>query len=239
MKPKLKKLKIKIYADGADLNYIKRLNKFNFIRGFTTNPSLIKQSGYKRYMDYARELLKIVKKKPVSLEIFSNNYEQMIEDSLKLSKLAKNVYVKIPILNTDGKITIDLINELNAKGIKLNITAIFTIEQVKKIIKNIKNPRDIILSVFAGRVADTGRDPKVLMKKVQQIIKKNYRTLWASTRETYSIYEANKCNTDIITVPHSILKKFNLVGKPLNRYSLETVKMFYDDAKSKGYSLSE
>ena len=239
MKPKLKKLKTKIYADGADLNNIKRMNKFNFIKGFTTNPSLIKQSGYKRYMDYARELLKIVKKKPVSLEIFSNKYEQMIKDSLKLSKLSKNVYVKIPILNTDGKITTDLINDLNAKGIKLNITAIFTIEQVKKIIKDVKNPRDIILSIFAGRVADTGRDPKVLMKKVQKIIKKNYRTLWASTREIYSIYEADDCNTNIITVPHAILKKLNLVGKPLDRYSLETVKMFYDDAKSKRYSLSE
>lgn len=239
MKPKLKKLKIKIYADGADLDNIRQMNKFNFIKGFTTNPSLIKQSGYKRYMDYARELLQIVKKKPVSLEIFSNKYEQMIEDSLKLSKLSKNVYVKIPILNTDGKITTDLINELNSKGIKLNITAIFTIEQVKKIIRNIKNPRDIILSIFAGRVADTGRDPKVLMRQVQKIIKKNYRTLWASTREIYSIYDANNCNTDIITVPHTILKKLDLVGKPLNSYSLETVKMFYEDAKSKGYSLSE
>tara|TARA_B100001057_G_scaffold498590_1_gene606133 strand:+ start:1253 stop:1978 length:726 start_codon:yes stop_codon:yes gene_type:complete len=235
----LEKLNVKIYADGADLKNITQLNKYKFIEGFTTNPSLIKQSGYKNYMDYAKALLKIVKKKPVSLEIFSNNYQQMIDDSLKLSRLGKNVFVKIPVVNTNGRQTINLIDQLNQKGIKLNITAIFTIQQVKTIIKKIKKPKNIILSVFAGRIADTGRNPKIVMRQIKKMCKQNYHILWASTREIYSIYDANDCKSDIITVPHSILKKINLIGKSLEKYSIETVKTFYEDAKSKGYSLNE
>lgn len=233
------RIKTHIYADGADLTKIKNFNKCSWIKGFTTNPSLIKKSGYSNYMQYARKVLNVVKKKPVSLEIFSDNHDQMISDALKLSKLAKNVYVKIPIINTKGISTIPVIQELNNQDISLNITAIFTYEQVKKIITSIKKPKDIILSIFAGRIADTGRDPKKIIKKINLIKKKNFRILWASTREIYSIVESNSSKCDIVTVPHDLLEKFSVIGKPLERYSLETVRTFYNDAKIKGYSLNE
>ena len=188
-------------------------------------------------MQYARQVLNVVKKKPVSLEIFSDNHDQMITDALRLSKLAKNVYVKIPITNTKGISTIPVIKELNSQDINLNITAIFTHEQVKKIISSIKKPKDIILSIFAGRIADTGRDPKKIIKKINSIKRVNYRILWASTREIYNIFESNSTKCEIVTVPHDLLEKISTVGKPLNRYSLETVRSFYDDAKKQGYSL--
>tara|TARA_B100000795_G_C22723456_1_gene408439 strand:- start:353 stop:1066 length:714 start_codon:yes stop_codon:yes gene_type:complete len=236
----VKKFKIEIFADGADIKSIKELNKFKFIKGFTTNPSLMKIAGVKNYKIFAQNVLKIIKKKPVSFEVFSDDIDEMEKQAKEISSWGKNAYVKIPITNTKGQKTLKLIKKLNSIGIKCNVTAILTIDQVEDVYKSIKKNNKVIISIFAGRIADTGRSPIPIMKKAIKICKnkKNIKILWASTREALSLYQAEKIGTHIITVPYSILSKIKFYKKDLKKFSLDTVKTFYNDAKIAGYKIN-
>tara|TARA_Y100000996_G_scaffold316866_1_gene253043 strand:- start:55 stop:768 length:714 start_codon:yes stop_codon:yes gene_type:complete len=230
--------KIQLYADGADEKEILKYNKMKIIKGLTTNPSLMKKSGIKNYEIFCKKILKKVKK-PISFEIFADDEKNMIRQARIINKWGKNVYVKIPIVNTKNKIMTKVISKLSKERIKLNITAIFTKSQIKKVILSLDSKTPSIISIFCGRIADAGIDPAELVvyaKKVRKN-KKNIEILWASTRELYNIINAMKVKCDIITVPTSILSKINLLGKNLEKYSVETVKMFYNDAKKAGYKL--
>lgn len=235
----MKKLKIKIYADGADLGEISKLSKNKLIGGFTTNPSLMRKSGVKNYEVFCKKTLNIIKNKPISFEVFSDELNEIKNQAYKISSWSKKIFVKIPITNTVNKSTNKIINKLNKKKIKLNITAIFTKNQINGVLKNIDKTTECILSIFAGRIADTGRNPeeviKYAVKKTRKF--KNVKILWASTREIYNIFQAEKLNCDIITVPHEILNKLDVVGKDLNEYSLDTVKSFYKDALKSRFNI--
>ncbi len=233
--------KISIYADGADLTFIKKNLKNKLIAGFTTNPSLMRKSGVKDYKNFSKKVAKLVYPKSISLEVFSDNFNEMYRQAKIISSWGKNIYVKIPIVNSKGISTNKIIKKLSYENINLNITAIFTAKQVKNVVKNLNKKSNIILSVFAGRIADSGRDPKVTIKESINLCKKyeNIKILWASTREVYSIIEAISCRCHIITVSQDILSKIKYINKNLDIFSRETVKMFYRDAKSSGYFLNE
>ncbi len=235
----LNSLKIKIFADGADFDDIISLNNKEFIKGFTTNPSLMKKAKIKNYEEFAKELLNHIKEKPVSFEVFSDEIEEMEKQAEKIATWGKNVNVKIPITNTKNVSTKELINKLSNKGIICNVTAIFTLEQIKEVVEVLHKDTPAILSVFAGRIADSGINPEDIITSSVSYAKKKplSEILWASTRETLNIFQAEDMGCQIITVPHSMLNKLNLIGKNLNEYSIETVKDFYDDAKSAGYNL--
>lgn len=235
----IKNLKVDIYADGANLTEIVSLNDLEYIRGFTTNPTLMKNSGVKNYKDFALEVLKIVNTKPISFEVFSDELEEMFKQAKIISSWGENVYIKIPITNTKGEVTKDVIKSLSSEGINVNVTAIFTIEQIKDLISNHMFSNPIILSYFAGRVADTGLDPIPVINEISNLIKSNsnIRLLWASPRELLNIIQASESNCDIITVSNDLLKKISNIGKNLDDFSLDTVKMFYSDAKKAGYSI--
>ncbi len=231
---KLNDLKIEIYLDGADLESMALFTNNERIDGFTSNPSLMYQNNISDYKDFILSSLDIVKGKPISFEVVSDDLNQMFDQSKRISSFGKNIYVKIPITNTKGESTVPIIEDLAKLGIPLNITAILTSDQAIEVINKINQPiSPIILSIFAGRIADTGIDPKITFKEVRETIGnlKNYKTLWASPREIYNLYEANHVGADIITITPQILKKTNLFQKDLIEYSLETVKMFYDDAQ--------
>ncbi len=231
---KLNDLKIEIYLDGADLESMALFTNNERIDGFTSNPSLMYQNNISDYKDFILSSLDIVKGKPISFEVVSDDLNQMFDQSKRISSFGKNIYVKIPITNTKGESTVPIIEDLAKLGIPLNITAILTSDQAIEVINKINQPiSPIILSIFAGRIADTGIDPKIAFKEVKETIGnlKNYKTLWASPREIYNLYEANHVGADIITITPQILKKTNLFQKDLIEYSLETVKMFYDDAQ--------
>ena len=236
---KLNNLKIKIFADGADLNSIKDLNKKDYIKGFTTNPSLMKKAGVKDYKNFALEILKDIKNKPISFEVFSDDINEMQKQAEEISKWGKNVNVKIPITNTKKQSTLELVEKLSSKGIICNITAIFTLNQIKEVVGVLNKSTPAILSVFAGRIADTGTDPNEIMEESLRISseKPKSEVLWASTRETLNIFQAEKIGCHIITVPHSILDKLENLEKNLEDFSLETVKGFYKDALSAGYKI--
>jgi transaldolase len=233
----MKKIKIKIFADGADFSGIINYNKKKFIKGLTTNPSLMKKSGVKNYAAFAKKILKIVNKKPISFEVFSDEFEGMYNQAKKIASWGNNVYVKIPVTNTKGRGSYNLIKKLSNENIKLNVTAIFTEAQVKKVINSLNPEVKSIISIFAGRIADTGENPEFLIKKTLKLLKKNKNceVLWASTRELYNILSASRIGCHIITVPNNILDKLNLFGYNLKNYSLETVKEFYRDAKKAGF----
>jgi transaldolase len=233
----MKKIKIKIFADGADFSGIVNYNKKKFIKGLTTNPSLMKKSGVKNYTTFAKKILKIVNKKPISFEVFSDEFEGMYNQAKKIASWGNNVYVKIPVTNTKGVGSYKLIKKLSNENIKLNVTAIFTEDQVKKVINSLNPEVKSIISIFAGRIADTGENPEFLIKKTLKLLKKNKNCeiLWASTRELYNILSASSIGCHIITVPNNILDKLNLFGYNLKNYSLETVKEFYRDAKKAGF----
>ena len=227
-------LNIEVYLDGADLESMRQFSDNERINGFTSNPSLMYQNNISNYKDFIINSLDIVKGKPISFEVVSDELDEMLEQSKRISSFGKNIYVKIPITNTKGVSTIPVIKDLAIEGIPLNITAILTSLQAIEVIKEINEPSSpIILSIFSGRIADTGIDPKITFEEVKENIRntKNYKTLWASPREIYNLYEANNIGADIITITPQILKKTNLFRKDLNEYSLETVKMFYDDAQ--------
>ena len=235
----LKKFKSSIYIDGANIKDFKNLSKNTLIKGFTTNPSLMRSSGVLNYLKFAKQVLKIIKRKPVSFEIFADDANNIMSQALKIKELGENVFVKIPIITTNNKSNADLIVKLNRMGIKINVTAIFTLNQSLPLIKKLDKKTEIILSIFAGRIADTGVNPKAEIKKHISACKnkKNIKILWASVREVYNIIEAEEVKCHIVTVPPSILKKTKNFNKSLEKYSQETVKNFYDDAKKSGYSL--
>ena len=230
---------IDIYCDGADFASMKKFYKMSYIKGFTTNPSLMKLSGIKNYESFSKKALKIIKNKSISLEVFSDDINEMDKQANIIASWGKNIYVKIPITNTKGKSCLPLVKKLIDKNIKVNITAIFTTKQVMDVKKYIKKDSHVIVSIFAGRIADTVIDPTKTISKSIKLFKdyKNVKTLWASTREILNIIQADRMKCDIITVPISMLKKTNTLGKSLEKFSLETVKSFYDDAKKAGYKI--
>lgn len=232
-------LKVKIYADGAKLEDMLAAYRSGTVQGFTTNPSLMKKAGVTDYKAFAKEVLSEISDASVSFEVFTDELDTMEKEADVLSALGKNVFVKIPITNTKGESTVPLIRKLSKKGYQLNITAIFTIEQVEAVVDALDADTASIVSVFAGRIADTGRDAGEIMRKAAEICKRKPKAelLWASCRELYNIYEADKCGCDIITVPNSILAKSNNVGKDLKEYSLETVQGFFKDASGLGFSI--
>ena len=232
-------LNIEIYADGADLNSFMELNSKNFVKGFTTNPSLMKKSGIQDYSSFAKDLLSKIKDKPISFEVFADDFTSMRSQAKKINSWGRNVFVKIPITNTKGQSTSELVQSLNAENIACNVTAIFTIEQVQSIIDVVDDRTPVILSIFAGRIADSGIDPVPIIEKAVNLTKnkKNIKILWASTRELFNIFQANKINCHIITVPNDILKKIDNIGKNQKSFSLETVVDFYNDANAAGYKI--
>ena len=226
-------MKTKIFLDSAKIDEIKKFNKISYIKGFTTNPSLLKKSKVITYKDFAKNILKFVKYKPVSLEVLSDDTNNIYKQSKEISSWGKNVFVKIPIVNSKGISNINIIKKLSDENIKINITAVFTKKQVDQILdKKLKNK--IIISIFCGRIADTGRDPKLVtnyaLKKSKT--KKNIELLWASAREVFNFYEAKKINCNIITLTPDLIKKISLFNKSLDEYSVETSKQFFKDSKS-------
>jgi len=235
----LNKLKIKIFADGADLESIKKLYKEDYIKGFTTNPSLMKKAGIKDYKDFAVKLLSEIKDKPISFEVFSDDIGEMEKQAEEIASWGENVNVKIPITNTKKEPTTELIRRLSSKGIICNVTAIFSINQMQDVVGALDKSTPAILSVFAGRIADTGVDPERIMSDSIKLSKSKAKSevLWASTRENLNIFQADKIGCHIITVPHDLLKKISNLGKDLEEFSLETVNGFYTDALSAGYKI--
>jgi len=235
----MKNFKVKIFADGANYNEIKYFNSQKIVKGLTTNPSLMRKSGVKNYEIFARKVLRFVRHKPISFEVFSDDFDEMYIQAKTISSWGKNVYVKIPVTNTKGESSHLLIKKLSYERINLNITAIFNFYQVSKVVKSLNPKSKAIVSIFSGRIADTGVDPEILIKKSVDLVKnnKNHEILWASTRELYNVVQAEKLKCHIITVPTTILKKFNLIGYDLIKYSADTVKEFYDDAKNAKFKI--
>lgn len=236
----LKDLRVKLYADGADEKGMLELNANPLIKGMTTNPSLMRKAGVKDYETFAKEILKSVTSKSISFEVFSNEFPEMKRQALKISSWGKNVYAKIPISNTRGESSLPLVKELAAQGIQLNITAILTLEQVQGVAKAVNPNVPSIVSVFAGRIADTGVDPIPAMKECKKILKDlpKAELLWASVREVINIFQSDECGCEIVTVPHDILHKASkTVGIDLAAVSLDTVKTFDTDAKAAGFTL--
>lgn len=232
-------LKVKLFADGADKKGIVEMYENPLISGFTTNPTLMKSAGIKDYKEFSKDILGFIKDKPVSLEVFSDNFNEMENQALEISSWGENVNVKIPITNTKSESSLDLIKSLSKKGVKLNVTAIMTIEQIEKIISPLKEGPGGYVSVFAGRIADSGKNPLITMKKSLEILADDPKIelIWASPRELYNVVQANDIGCHIITATNDILRKLPTLGKNLDQFSLETVKMFYDDAVEAGYSI--
>ena len=228
----------KIYCDIADINLIRKFNKKTLVKGFTTNPSLMRKAGAKDYTKYSKEILNSTKK-PVSCEVFADNANEMIAQGFKISKWGKNVFVKIPVVNSKGFFMGKVINKLNKRGIKLNITAIYKFQQTKKILKNLDKKTKTILSIFAGRMADAGHDPLPIFKKSLVASKsfKNVEILWASTREPYNYLQANELGCHIITTPPNIINKILNFGKSQNLLTIDTVKGFLLDSKKSKFNL--
>ena len=229
----------KIFCDIADLKTIKIFNKKKIVKGFTTNPSLMRKAGAKNYESYSKQILKICKKKPISLEVFGDDYLSMEKQASKITKWGKNVYVKIPVINSKGYFMGKIIKQLNSKNIKINITAVYSSKQVNKILKKINKKSKVIISIFAGRAGDVGRDPIPEFKKSIFLAKKfkNVQILWASVREPYNFIEAKKLGCHIITVPPTIIEKIEKFGKTLNQLSIETVKGFLIDSKKSNFKI--
>ena len=236
---KVEDLNVKIFADGADKAGMLEMASKSFVKGLTTNPTLMKKAGIIDYKAFALEILKEIKEKPISFEVFSDDFDEMEKQAMEIASWGSNVYVKLPITNTKGEPVYNLISKLASKNVKMNITAIMTLEQVKEVVNNLNPLVPSYVSVFAGRIADTGRDPLPLMIKSVEMLKVNplSELIWASPRELFNIFQADQIGCQVITVTNDVLKKLDLVGKDLNDYSLDTVKMFYNDAKSAGFSI--
>ena len=228
----------KIFCDIADINLIKKFNKKKIVKGFTTNPSLMRKAGARNYKYYSKKILKITRK-PVSLEVFADDAKNMIIQGRAISKWGKNVYVKIPVTNSKGNFMGKVFKTLSNDKIKLNITAVYSSKQTKQILKNINRNIKIIISIFAGRMADTGKDPIPEFKESIKLSKKfkNVKILWASTREVYNYSQAKNLNCDIITIPPNIIEKIEKFGKTYNQLTLETVKGFLDDSKKSNFKI--
>jgi len=232
-------MKTKIFCDSADYKVIKFFNNKNIVDGFTTNPSLMRQSGAKNYRDYSLKILKICKKKPISFEVFADDQKEILKQAYKINKWGKNVYVKVPVVNSKGQFMGTVIKELSSKGIKLNITAVYSLNQVKKIFKCLDKKTKSIISIFAGRMADKGKDPLPIFKKSISITKKykNIEILWASTREAYNFIQAKQLSCNIITMPPKIINQISSFGKTSEQLTLETVKGFLIDSKKSNFKI--
>lgn len=236
----MNELCIKIYADGADKAGMLEMQALPFIKGFTTNPTLMRKACISDYEAFALDILQHIKDKSISFEVFSDDFNEMYNQALQIASWGSNVYVKVPITNTRGESAINLIEKLAKKNVKQNVTALMTPAQVLKVSAALASGPSAYISMFAGRIADTGRDPIPMMQQALQIMKahSNLELIWASPRELLNIFQANTIGCHIITATNDILKKLPLVGKDLDAFSLETVKMFYDDALKSGFSLS-
>lgn len=237
--PSIKDLKVRLFMDGADFETMKGFYKGGLIKGFTTNPSLMRKAGVSDYEGFAKSVLAAIPDRPISFEVFSDDFETMELEARKIASWGKCHYVKIPVTNTKGESSAPLIKRLASDGLFLNVTAILTLDQVETVARVLNPKTPSVVSVFAGRIADTGRDPMPIMKKSVEILKSNQKAelLWASTRELLNIFQADECGCHIVTVPPDILKKFDLVGKDLRELSLDTVRQFYQDAQSAGFNL--
>jgi len=232
-------MKIKIFCDIADLDLIKKFNKKKIVKGFTTNPSLMRKAGAKNYESYSKQLIKFSPKKPISLEVFSDDHRSMLKQGLKINSWGKNVYVKIPVVNSKNKFTGRVIKELNSQNIKLNITAVYTAKQTREILKFINKKTKVIISIFAGRAGDTGKDPLPEIKKSIKLAKKfrNVEILWASVREPYNYTQAKQIGCHIITIPPLIIEKIENFGKSFEKLTIETVKNFLIDSKRSKFKI--
>ena len=232
-------MKPKIFCDIAELDLIKKFNKKKIVRGFTTNPSLMRKAGAKNYKSYSKKILKICYNKPVSLEVFGDNYAEMKIQALQINTWGKNVYVKVPVTNSSGNFMGRIIKELNAQNIKLNITAVYSAKQTKKILNLINKKTKVIISIFAGRAGDTGKDPVPEFKKSIYLAKrfKNVEILWASVREPYNYLQAKQLGCHIITVPPAMIEKIENFGKSVNELTKETVKAFLVDSKKSKFKI--
>jgi len=232
-------MKTKIFCDSADFETIKYFNKKKIVHGFTTNPSLIRLAGAKNYKEYCLRVLKICRRKPISLEVFADQPTEMLKQAYKINRWAKNIYVKIPVVNSKGIFMGPIIKELNSKGVKLNITAVYSYEQVKKILKNLDKKTKSIISIFAGRMSDKGKDPLPIFKKSISKVKnyKNIEILWASTREAYNFILAKQINCHIITMPPKIINQINSFGKTYESLTIDTVKGFLIDSKKSKFKI--
>jgi transaldolase len=235
----LDQLKVKIFADGADLQGMLQLYQNPYIKGFTTNPTLMRKSGITDYEGFARGVLERIADRPISFEVFSDEFEEMARQARKISAWGRNVYVKIPVTNTRRQSSADLVHRLVSEGIQLNVTALMTPGQVETVSRALDSQVPSYISVFAGRIADTGREPVPLMKQAIQIMGRfpNQQLIWASPRELLNVFQADEIGCHVITVTHDILQKLSIVGKDLDEYSLDTVKMFHSDAQNAGYKL--
>ena len=229
----------KIFCDIAELDIIKKFNRKKIVKGFTTNPSLMRKAGAKDYKSYSKKILGICNNKPVSLEVFADEYVQMKKQALEINTWGKNVYVKVPVENSKGKFMGNIIKELNSQNIKLNITAVYSFQQTKKILRLINKKTKVIISIFAGRAGDTGKDPIPEFKKVFNAAKKfkNVEILWASVREPYNYLQAKKLGCHIITVPPTIIEKIENFGKTFDQLTRETVKAFLSDSKKSKFKI--
>ena len=232
-------MRTKIFCDSADYTTIKKFNNNSLVSGFTTNPSLMKQSGAKNYKNYSLRLLKVCKKKPISLEVFADTSDQMLRQAMTISSWGKNVYVKIPVVNSKGLYSGKVISALSKKGIKLNITAVYTVEQVRKILKSVNKKSKTIISIFSGRMGDVGKDPVPIIQKSVYLAKKMKKVeiLWASTREAYNYLQAKDCGCSIITMPPTIIDKISKFGKTYQELTLDTVRKFLKDSIKSNFKI--
>jgi len=233
------KLKVKIFADGADKAGMQEMYSKPFIKGFTTNPTLMRKAGIVDYNAFAKEILHAIPDRPISFEVFSDEFPEMERQAMEIAGWGDNVYVKIPVTNTQRHPSYQLVHKLARNGVKVNVTALMALEQVREVVAVLDSETPSYVSVFAGRVADTGRDPVPLMAAAVELLKAKPKAelIWASPRELFNIFQANDIGCHIITVTNDTLKKLALVGRDLHDYSLDTVKMFYEDAKGAGFVL--
>ena len=232
-------MNIKIFCDIADISSIKKFNNKSIVKGFTTNPSLMRKAGAKDYKSYSKQILKVCRNKPISFEVFADDQDTMIEQGRKINSWGKNVYVKVPVVNSKNKFSGNVIKELNSKNIKLNITAVYTARQTEKILNSINKKTKVIISIFAGRAGDTGKDPIPEFTKSIKLAKKfkNVEILWASVREPYNYLQAKQLGCHIITIPPSIIEKIEKFGKSFNQLTIETVNAFLDDSKKANFKI--
>jgi transaldolase len=237
MTKKVSDLKVKIFADGADKAGMLEIAKHPYVKGFTTNPTLMNRAGIRDYEAFAHDILASIPDRSISFEVFSDDFDDMKRQALKIAQWGKNVYVKIPVMNTKAEYAYDLIRSLAKEGVKQNVTALMTLEQVRDVKDALGNEVPSYVSVFAGRIADTGIDPMLIMRESVAMLPSNQELIWASPRELLNIFQADDIGCHIITATNDIIKKLELVNKDLNQYSLETVKMFYSDAQKAGFEL--
>jgi transaldolase len=235
----LNSLKVKLFADGADKAGMLEMYANPLIRGFTTNPTLMRKAGVLDYQTFAKEMVAAIPDRPISFEVFADEFKEMERQALEISSWGENINVKVPVMNTKSQASYDLIRRLARAGVKLNVTALMTLDQVREVSQALAESPAAYVSIFAGRIADTGRDPVPLMAAAVELLRPFLRQelIWASPRELLNIFQANAVGCHIITATNDILKKLSLVGKDLHDYSLETVKMFYNDAQQAMYQL--